>query len=38
MDGISLFFMDVWTFTFSQVGLLALGWIARGIYTERWVK
>ena len=28
MNGISLFFMDVWTFAFSQIGIFALGCLA----------
>jgi hypothetical protein len=28
MNGLSLFFMDVWTFAFSQVGIFALGVLA----------
>lgn len=27
MDNLSLFFLDVWTFAFSQVGILAIGFL-----------
>ena len=30
MNGIELFFMDIWTFVFSQLGLVAIGFILRG--------
>lgn len=27
MDGLSLWFLDIWTFAFSQLGIFALGYI-----------